>query len=113
MKEGDVILAQIPQADRQAKIRPAIILRELPFYRDFLVCGLSTQLHQQIVDFDEIISSDDDDFISSGLIAISVIRLGFLGVVSSNVIAGTLGSISVERHKHLLQKLSDYLTDSK
>jgi mRNA interferase MazF len=112
MKESDVILAPVPQADRQVKIRPAIILRELPFYRDFLVCGLSTQLHQQIVDFDEIISPDDDDFISSGLISISVIRLGFLGVVSDNIIAGTLGSISVERHKRLLQRLCDYLMDS-
>jgi hypothetical protein len=33
MKEGDVILTPILQADDTAKNRPALILRELPPYR--------------------------------------------------------------------------------
>ena len=53
MKEGDVILTPVPQADGTIKTRPAIILREMPPYKDFLVCGVSTQLHQQVKDFDE------------------------------------------------------------
>ena len=44
MKEGDVVLTPIPQADGMIKNRPAIILREMPPYKDFLVCGVSTQL---------------------------------------------------------------------
>lgn len=48
MKEGDVILTPVPQADGVIKNRPAIILRELPPYRDFLACGVSTQLHQKV-----------------------------------------------------------------
>jgi len=36
MKESNVILASIPQADGGKKNRPAIILRELPTYGDFL-----------------------------------------------------------------------------
>jgi len=67
MKEGDVVLTPIPQADSKVKNRPAIILREMPPYRDLLVCGVSTQLHQQVKDFDEIISPADADFVSSGL----------------------------------------------
>ena len=43
MKEGDVILTPVPQADGTIKTRPAVILREMPPYKDFLV---STQLHQ-------------------------------------------------------------------
>ncbi len=46
MKEGDVILAPVPQADRAIKNRPAIILREIPPYKDYLICGVSTQLHK-------------------------------------------------------------------
>jgi len=45
---------------------PAIILRELPPYGDFLVCGISTQLNKQVKGFDESISSTDDDYDSSG-----------------------------------------------
>ena len=39
MKEGDVVLTPVPQADGAVKNRPAIVLRELPPYKDFLVCG--------------------------------------------------------------------------
>lgn len=46
MKEGEVILTPVPQADGKVKNRPALILREMPRYKDFLVCGISTQTHQ-------------------------------------------------------------------
>ena len=109
MKEGDVVLTPVPQADGVIKNRPAIILRRLPPYQDFLVCGVSTQLHQKVGDFDEVISPDDADFASSGLKSESLIRLGFLAVLPGSRIIGTIGSISSERHKRLLKTLSDYL----
>ena len=37
MKEGDVILTPVPQADKTIKTRPAVILPEMPPYKDFLV----------------------------------------------------------------------------
>ena len=46
MKEGDVILASVPQADGQIKNRAAVLLREMPGYGDLLVCGISRQVHQ-------------------------------------------------------------------
>jgi mRNA interferase MazF len=67
MKEADVALTPIPQADGTIKNRPVVLLRELPPYQDFLVCGISTQLHQEVVGFDDVISPDDSDFIASGL----------------------------------------------
>ena len=78
MKEGDVILTPVPQADGTIKNRPAVILREMPPYKDLLVCGVSTQLHQQVKDFDAIISRSDADFATSGLKSESLVRLGFL-----------------------------------
>jgi mRNA interferase MazF len=48
VKEGDVILTQIPQSDGTLKSRPALVLRELPPFRDLLVCGISTQTHQAV-----------------------------------------------------------------
>ncbi|MFA4909900.1 MAG: transcriptional regulator [Desulfobacteria bacterium] len=112
MKEGNVILTPIPQVDGKLKERPAIFLREMPPYRDLLVCGVSTQLHQYVKDFDELISPADADFKSSCIRTKSLIRLGFLAVLPRHRVLGSIGFISAERHKRLLRKLSDYLTNS-
>lgn len=110
MKESDVILTPIPQADGKIKLRPAILLREMPGgYHDVLVCGVSTQTQLRIPDFDEIIALDDDDFTTSGLMKESLIRLGFLAVIPTIKIAGSTGSISRQRHRRLLHNLSKYL----
>ena len=109
MKEGDVVVVPMPQADGMIKNRPAIILREMPPFRDLLVCGVSTQLRQAAKDFDEVIAPGDADFASSGLKEESLIRLGFLVIVPRVKIAGSIGLISSERHKRLLQRLSEYL----
>ncbi len=108
--EGNLILTPLPQADGRLKNRPALILRRMPPFGDFLVCGISTQLHQKAQNFDEIISPSDDDFQSSGLLAESLIRLGFLAVLPLNRIAG--GAVSPERHKRLLKTLGNYLAQS-
>ncbi len=110
MKEGDVVLAALPQSDGQTKLRPVLLLRQLPPpYNDFLACGISTQIHQKIENFDELLTNEDDDFNNSGLLKESIIRLSFLTVVPSNILAGTIGKISESRNKKLLKRLSDYL----
>jgi mRNA interferase MazF len=109
MNEGDVILTPVPQADGVIKNRPAIFLREMPPYRDVLVCGVSTQLHQQVKGFDEVIQLSDADFAASGLYSASLIRLGFLAVLPRSAVIGSIGAISSERHKRLLRKLADHL----
>ena len=109
MKEGNIILTPVPQADGKIKNRPALFLREMPPFKDVLVCGVSTQIHRQVVGFDEIIRKTDADFLSSSLVGDSLFRLGFLAVIPRNQIIGSIGFISAERHKRLLQNLSNYL----
>src|SRR3954471_5207751 len=109
MKEGDVAIAVVPQADRRIKKPPVIVLRDMPFPGDFLVCGISTQLRQQVAAFDELISPGDSDFGSSGLLVQSLIRLGFLRILPDRDVVGAIGSISPERHHRLLHTLSNYL----
>ena len=109
MRESDIILTPIPQADGRIKNRPALYLRELSPFRDLLVCGISAQIHQAVQDFDEIITINDDDFTNSGLVAESVIRLGFLAVLPRKKVIGSIGSISSDRHTILLKRLSNYL----
>jgi mRNA interferase MazF len=109
MKEADVVLTPLPQADGAVKNRPAIILAKMPPFGDWLVCGVSTQLRQQVEGFDEIITPSDSDFAASGLKAPSVIRLGFLAVMPSSSFLGVIGSISEDRRQRLLQSLSKHL----
>ena len=109
MKEGDLVIVPMPPADGVIKNRPAVILREMPPFRDLLICGVSTQQRQAAKGLDELISPSDPDFVSSGLKEESLIRLGFLVVVPRSKIAGSIGSLSPERHKGLLQRLSAYL----
>jgi mRNA interferase MazF len=91
MREGEVVILPMPLSDGSVRNRPAIVLREMPAFRDLLVCGVSTQLHQRVADFDEVIGAADPDFASSGLRADSLIRVGFLQSVPRRIIAGTIG----------------------
>jgi PemK-like protein. len=110
MREDDIVLASLPQVSGGVKNRPAIVLREMPRYRDLLVCGISTQLYQRVPEFDELISPGDSDFATSGLLSESLIRLGFLAILPRKSIVGSIGTISVDRRQRLLQRLSKYLT---
>lgn len=72
MKEGDIILTPLQQVDGAVKNRPALLLRELPPFGDFLACGISTQLRQFVPGFDDTITKTDLNFASSGLLADSL-----------------------------------------
>ena len=109
MTEGDVVLAPLAQANGGIKNRPALVLHRMPPFGDLLICGISSQLRQAVVGFDEIIEPADADFPSSGLKTASVIRLGFLAVFPTSHFIGSIGAISPERHRRLLTRLSDHL----
>lgn len=109
MKEADVVLTPVPQADGPPKNRPVLILRELPPFGDFLVCGISTQVHQAVPGFDEVVSRTEADFAGSGLLADSVIRLGFLAVLPRKKLLGGIGRVERSRHARLLRNLSRHL----
>ena len=83
-------------------------LPDAPF-GDWLICGISTQSHQQEPQFDELVDASDSDFDASGLKAASIIRLGFLAVMPASRFLGVIGSISNERRLRLLNKLSEHL----
>ncbi len=89
MSEGDVVLTPLPQADGRPKIRPAIVLRRMPPFGDLLLCGVSAQVQNEVIGFDQPIKSTDADFLTSGLKAPSLIRLGFLATLPvSNLFGG-------------------------
>ena len=91
MSGGEIALANLPQADGSYKLRPVLLLKQLPGYNDFLVCGISTPIHQLIKDFDELLEVDAGQFSETGLRQSSVVRLGFLAVIPNNKIPGSIG----------------------
>src|SRR5215217_390532 len=105
MKQGDVVLTPVPQSDGITKNRPAIFLKKMPPYQDLFVCGVSTQLHQEVEGFDGVVRDTDPDFATSGLRSTSLIRLGFLAVLPRREIINSIGSISAQRHRRLLKAL--------
>ncbi len=105
MREGDIILTSLQQADGQYKLRPVLVLHQLPTYDDFLVCGISTQLYQEIIDFDVMLEAHPDN----GLRANSLIRLSFLAILSLMDRRATIGRVPSDIHGLLLSRLSEYL----
>ena len=99
IREGHTVLFRFPQTDQTAgKLRPALVIRRLPgAHDDWLICMISSQLSQQIPDFDEVVYEKDMDFKQSGLKTYSVIRISRLAVVNRKVLLGSIGNIDSER----------------
>ena len=112
MKEGDVLLTALRQADGTVKDRPVLFLKQMPPFQDFLVCGISTQLVQP-GELEEMISSNDPDFRTSGLKAASLVRLGYLAVLPRAEFKGRIGSVSSGRRIRLLSILAEFLRPKK
>jgi len=111
IQEGQVVLFRFPQTDQTlGKLRPALVLRKLPGpHDDWLICMISTQLSQQIADFDEIINEKDIDFEQSGLKTSSVIRISRLAVVNRNILLGSIGTVANKRLEAIKNRLSDWI----
>jgi mRNA interferase MazF len=108
MKAGDIVLTVIPQDDQQKK-RPVLILKILPKYGDYLVCAISSQLHQQIPKFDLVLDEKHDAFADTHLKTASVFRLASLAVLSKEDIIGSIGILRSDLHQQLLKSLAEYL----
>lgn len=110
-KAGQIVLFEFPRGDIEpGKLRPTLLLSGLPgSYQTWLICMISTQLHQKVDGFDEIVTKKDNDFIQSGFKTSSLIRLGRLAVVNDDILTGPIGRISTDRLYRLRNNLSSWL----
>ncbi len=111
IQEGQIVLFSFPQTDQTlGKLRPALVLRKLAGpYDDWLICMISSQLAQQIQNFDVIINEKDADYEQSGLRTSSVIRISRLAVVDKSTLLGSIGNIGIERLNLIKNRLSDWI----
>jgi mRNA interferase MazF len=109
--EGQIVLFRFPQTDQTAgKLRPALVLRQLPGqHNDWLICMISSNLVQEIPEFDEVITPDDSDFKESGLKVASLIRIGRIAVVDGDILLGKLGQVNTQRLLRIRHKLSRWI----
>jgi len=70
------------------------------------------QLHQEIPDFDEVITLADADFQQSGLKLASVIRISRLAVVRGDILLGKLGEIDTQRLFRIKQRLANWIQET-
>lgn len=103
-------MVDLPQSDGAVKKRPALLLRQMPRFNDWLLVGISTQLHQEVPGFDEILCDDEPYFVDTGLLQSSLIRLGFLAVIPSRQIVGTIGHIPARLLITLQKRLGDFIS---
>ena len=107
LQEGIIAIASIQQSDRSRKPRPVLLLRQMPGYGDFLVCGISTKVGQAIPGFDEVLMPDADNQLQ----ATSVVRLSTLVSLSVGDIDRVVGFISAVLHMDLLNRLAGHLIE--
>jgi len=109
MRGGDLVVTSLPQADGILKNRPALVLCPMRPFGDLLVCGISTQLQQEVVGFDERVSPESFDFTATGLSAASLIRLGFISTVPLAAVKGRIGTIDPARYRRLIERLARHI----
>ena len=113
-KPGQIVLFEFPQANlEKGKPRPALLISQLPGeYDDWLICMISSQIHQYIPDFDEIIQENDPDFIESGLRIPSVIRISRLAVIEGEILIGAIGQIFHDRLQRIKANIANWIIKS-
>ena len=109
MKSGSIVLAALPQSDRLWKLRPILLVKNLPGFGDWLVAGISTQIQYAIPDWDVLINPLLPEFTMCGIKQMSIVRLSFLAVVPENSISGSLGTLPETLVRELKKRLSDYV----
>ena len=111
---GQIILCRFPQTDlATGKRRPALLLLPLPTdYNDWLICMMSTKTEQAVSDIDDIISTSDSDFQTTGLKGDTVLRITRLAAVTDSLFTGTIGHIGSERLTRVKENLARWILAS-
>ena len=110
---GQIVLFRFPHAGlAEGKTRPALLLAKVPSdFDDWLLCMISSQLHQELPGLDEIISDADSDFLLSGLKTTSLIRVTRLAVVSGDILLGSIGEVDPKRLLRIKNRLARWIEE--
>ena len=111
---GQIVLTPFPNTDLSAAmLRPVLLLCKASHrFDDWLVCMVSSQLHQAEPDLDELIHNTDEDFGATGLKISSIVRVSRLAVLQGESMIGRLGDISHARLTALRRRVARWIESS-
>lgn len=111
--EGDIVLIRYPNTDgSQGKRRPAVLVKRVGNnFGDWIVCMVSTRLHQCIEGLEVVITAEEPDFSATGLRADSLLRTSRLAVVSESIFELELGKLSPQRLREVKERLANWVVD--
>ncbi len=109
MKEGDIALLTMLQPDGTKKNRPVLLFKQIKPFNDWIVCAVSTQLHQEVKGFDYLILDNQADFAATGFKQSSLVRLGMISTVSTSTIPGVIGNIPSLALQTLKKRLAAHI----
>lgn len=110
MEEGAIVRIALPQSDGKIKSRPALLLKRIEPFNDWLLCSISSKLHNEVKGVDIVIDKEHPDYVASRLKYPGVVRVAHLFTLPEKMIEGTIGNISPQTHKKLLNNLTAYLS---
>jgi len=107
MTKYKVVLVPFPFDDlSNNKVRPAVCLTEpIGQYRHVVLAFITSKVPEELLETDILISSDDEDFETSGLKVSSVLRLHRMMTATTNIIRRELGQLSETQQENVKGKL--------
>ena len=109
MEEGRVVRVAFQQADGQAKLRPAVVLKRMGADRDLLVCAISSKLHRAMPGVDIVVNEQHADLARMGLPFPSLIRCAYLTTVPLSAVQDPIGEVRKETLHSIKTQLSNCL----
>jgi len=111
MEAGEMIRWAFVQGDGHRKMRPAILLKRVPPFNDWIICAVSSQLHRFQEGLDMRLDERHPDFRSAGLSFPSIIRTAHLTTIPRQQIEGSIGRIGPATLDTIRKRLSNWICD--
>jgi len=94
VEAGDVIRWAFVQADGRIKLRPAVLVKAVPPFNDWVICAVSSQLRRYQAQLDVLLDEKSPDFRKAGLSFPSIIRAAQLTTIPVQQVEGRVGRLS-------------------
>ncbi|MBX2972889.1 MAG: type II toxin-antitoxin system PemK/MazF family toxin [Flavobacteriales bacterium] len=94
MEAGSVIRWAFIQADGRLKLRPAVLIKAVPPFNDWVICAISSQVQRFQPQLDVLLDKTHPDFRNVGLDFPSIVRTAYLTTIPAQQVEGRIGSLS-------------------
>lgn len=111
MKAGDICKVALIQPDGSRKDRPALLIKEVPPFGDWIVAAITSQQRNPINGVDILIEDSHYAFNVTGLRKSSLLRLGFLNTLNKALVIGKIGELPTGMMSEVRGRLVAFLKE--